>query len=383
MELFNCLEILNEIDNETLLKSVNLVVNPPTIKEELSTAIIHKYEIPQPTAEYIRVEDLEKLLGRKALDIFVCLDQAISLRPELLKKSAEGEQLPEIFREHIEEMVKTAKIIEGLKSNDLKSEDEEKKEIMFTIPSEKQMAVVKGDWDKWLWGKITYDYDETPNVSALASELANFALVLRKEGIKVDVIADSFIYNDIREKVGSETIELDIPPNLPNVLYVRDPSVVWFKHPVIGSMVLEPRRGEEAVAALSFRKLGLTPLLRIQWVHEKRMLFKAYMEGGNFFVIKTDGGVAVFTGIGVRGSNWATFKALSSILPEDVRIIGIPLSGYIRDWATGATHLDGRFSYLGETKGVRVALVDPSKIALYSALEYDRQRGSFKLIEML
>lgn len=385
MELHNCPEILGKLDSKLLLKATRLTLNPPAVKEDLHSAIVAKYGIPQPTLEYIKVEDLERHLGNEAYHIFLCLDQIMSLNPELLKvATAETEEL---FVDHLrraaDEFAKAMSVLEGLKSSELRAEDEIKEEIMLIVPSDRQMSVVRGEWDRWLWGRTTYDYEETPNVLAIMEELINYALVLRREGIKVDVLVDTLLVEKAREKLGSDAIEIDIPPNLPNVLYVRDPSVTWFKHPIIGNMVLEPRWGEEAVAVFAFRKLGLTPIFRVRWARERGVIHKAFMEGGNFFVLKSEGNVVVITGIGVRGSNWATFKALSSLLPEDVRLIGIPLSGYIRDWGTGATHLDGRFSYLGDAKGTKVVLVDPSRIGIYSAVEYDRETDTFKLVELL
>jgi arginine deiminase len=105
------------------------------------------------------------------------------------------------------------------------------------------------------------------------------------------------------------------------------------------------------------------------------------MEGGNFFLLKCDENVILLTGIGVRGSNLATFKILADLLPEDLRLIGIPLAGYIRNWESGAVHLDVVFAYLGDIDGQNVALVDPSRMGFYSALEYDRKSNSFILTE--
>ncbi len=84
---------------------------------------------------------------------------------------------------------------------------------------------------------------------------------------------------------------------------------------------------------------------------------------------------ALFTGIGVRGSNWATFEFLSYILPENIKIYGIPLSGYIKNWSeTGAVHLDVVFTYLGDLSRSYYALVDPMRIGFYSIVEYVRKK---------
>jgi hypothetical protein len=95
-------------------------------------------------------------------------------------------------------------------------------------------------------------------------------------------------------------------------------------------MALDIRQGEEWIINEVYYSLKLTPLLRVRWAINREYLLKAKMEGGNFFLLKIDGSTILLTGVGVRGSDHPTFKVLSEVLPEDVRIIGVPLSGYVK-----------------------------------------------------
>jgi len=93
------------------------------------------------------------------------------------------------------------------------------------------------------------------------------------------------------------------------------------------------------------------------------------------------GDVVILAGMGVRGTNWAAFRELGEILPEDIRIIGVPIAGYIKNWQYDAVHLDVVFSYLGDVGGIKVALIDPSRVGFYALLEYNRKTGLFKPVE--
>jgi arginine deiminase len=179
-----------------------------------------------------------------------------------------------------------------------------------------------------------------------------------------------------------KVIPVKMPKNLLAIGYSRDQSLTLYKDPIILNMVLE-RRGEETVLNEIYYKMGIPPPVRSRWSLIGQNFVKIKIEGGNIFVIRTEKGVILLTGIGERGTNWAGLKFFSDILPREIRIIGVPLSSYIKDWFTSAFHLDLAFSFLGNTKKGMMALIDPEKIGLSSSIELDRKTGLFKLVNLL
>lgn len=379
------LDVLEGSSDELLSKALDLVLNPPVRALNLESAIKrhHYMELPQQRIEYIRVEDLQVILGENATIIFYILDQVISLLPySTLKLLVEKRDIG-MLRAHMDVMMRRVTGYK-LKSYDMRSEDEVKDGILLLIPSWRQLDVVKGNWDRWVWRREAYDGSRAPDPLRLAKEIIGIGEVLRSEGIKVTLVVDNPAYHMLKGDIrGFNVITLDIPGGLAKIAYVRDQSVTWFREPIMGNMALDIRRGEVEVLNEIYYRLNIPPLARARWALVDGLLYRAYMEGGNFFVVKGDSDVVVLTGVGVRGSNWATFKFLGELLPDDVRILGVPLPGYIRDWTTGAVHLDVVFAYLGNINGPKVALIDPSRLGMYSILEYDRRTGYFKIIDLL
>ena len=373
--------MLEELSNEQLSRALDLVLNPPIRLLDLSE-VVRESRLPQQKIEYVKTEDLERALGENAITIFQALDQVISLLPYSSLKDIVDKRDVKLLRVHMEHM---RKIVRGnLKSSDMMPEDAVKEGILLLIPSQRQLNIVKGNWDEWVWRRIAYDGSITPDPLRLAREVVEIGEVLKAERVKVTVAVDSSIYHLLEDDVKKfNVIKLSIPEGLAKVVYVRDQSVTWFKRPIMGNMALGIRRGEVEVINEIYFKLNMYPIARARWALIDKVLYRAYMEGGNFFLVKGDSGVVLLTGVGVRGSNWATFKFLGELLPEDVRIVGVPLPGYIRDWTIGAVHLDVAFAYLGEVGGVRLALVDPSRLGMYSLLEYDRRTGYFKPVDLL
>ncbi|MCD6348380.1 MAG: hypothetical protein J7L91_01995 [Candidatus Korarchaeota archaeon] len=103
------------------------------------------------------------------------------------------------------------------------------------------------------------------------------------------------------------------------------------------------KEGEEDVASQFFTELGIEPIFRPRWWYDGRRLVRAKAEGENFILVKGSDRYALLTGIGVRGSNQAAMILIGEFLRAigaEVDLYGVPLPGYIRDWRSGAVHLD-------------------------------------------
>ena len=386
-DLFN---VLDKVSEETLLKALTLAVNPPVETLSLDEALAKTAPtMPlQPAIEYIEVDGLRRSLGSMGLELFLALDQVVSLLPyslvRSLKESGNRRGLVDVVRRWSDRILENLGVLSNLRPGDFRGEDEVKEEVLLALPSRAQVENVKGKQGFWLWKERARGGVESPDFTGLTSEITAIGDTILSLGVKVSVAVDSSTYDLVKSSLYKyNVVVLDMPVDKLKLIYVRDQSVTWFSNPVIGNMALPIRRGEEEVVNEVYYKLNIEPLIRVRWARFNGVLVRAVMEGGNFFVVKGDSGdVAILTGVGVRGSNWATFKVLGELLPEDVRIIGVPLAGYMKYWDYGAVHLDVAFSYIGDLGGVRVALVDPSRLGFYSLLEYDRRSGSFKLIEL-
>ncbi len=386
-EFFN---ILDKVSEETVLKALTLVLNPPIRVYSLDDVFIKiTPKMPlQPAIEYIEVDKLRQSLGSRGLELFLALDQIVSLLPysliRRLRESGAPRDLVETVRGWGDRIIENLGVLSKLKPGEFKSEDEVKEEVLLVIPSRAQVENVRGNQSFWIWKERTRDGVESPDFTGLVSEITSIGGTLANLGLRVSVAVDSSTYDLVGSSLHRyNVVVLDMPVDKLKLVYVRDQSVTWFSNPIMGNMALPIRRGEEEVVNEIYYKLNLPPLFRVRWARFNGVLVRAVMEGGNFFVIRGDNGdVVILTGIGVRGSNWATFKILGELLPEDVRVIGVPLAGYVKYWEYGAVHLDVVFSYIGDLGGVRVALIDPSRLGFYSLLEYDRRSDSFKLIEL-
>ncbi len=387
------IHIFERIPCEQLLKLITYVFNPPHKYEDLSRALYRGPELPpQPRLEYIDCSELStKIQVSNACRVFQILDSIVSLMPysklKTLKyfiRNMQTSDLCDLIREWSSKICENSKILQNLKSEDLRAEDTPKSKILLLAPSDRQFRVVINNWDKWVWKRTAYDGSQAPQASRWLMDIAKIAHVLRDEGLEVVIAIDRSLREESEEVLrGFKVMELDIPEGMAKVGYVRDQSVTWFEYPILCNMALDIRRGEEEVLCEIYHRLGIPPVARARWIELNGKLVRSYMEGGNFFIIKSEDQVALLTGIGVRGSNIATIKFLSQILPDDVRIFAVPIAGYIKYWSLGAVHLDVVFAYIGEVKGVRLALADPSRMGFYSILEYDRRRDSFKVVEFL
>jgi arginine deiminase len=379
-------EIIEKTNNEVLKKVIHLVYNPPIETIELSEPIIklEKTTSPQSKIEYINTSSLKKFLNTEySIELFQSVDQIIGLLPHNIYEKLKYDVNLEVFLSWKEKILKNMSLIDNFNIKDIKAEDTKKEGILMIIPSEKQLNVVKGNWDKWVWRKKAYDGFMAPDYNHWIQDVNNISKILLEEGIKVIVVTDNSILNDVLSVIDHkvQVIGIDMPSGLAKIGYSRDQSITFYPNPIIGNMALQIRSGEEEVLNEIYYKLDIPPIIRPRWSLIGNMLVKAEIEGGNIFIIKTDNGIALLTGISVRGTNLAAIKYLGKILPEEIRIIGIPLTGYINDWLTGSVHLDVAFSYLGNTKLGPSALVDPTRMGFYSCLEYNRKTETFTLIE--
>ena len=380
------LNYFETLDDKLIKEAVKFWMDTPIEKYSFSDTIReweNRQLPPQPTEELIKIDNITRALGKEGLNIFLAIDQIISLLPnslyqQIIKTKADENVI--ILREFCK---KIKNKVDKIQIKDFKPEDSKKEKIMLIIPSQKQLKIVHNNWDKWVWRKRTHDNELAPTEDGWIKDVLELAEALKNEKVTPIIITNKAIEEKVKEITSINVIGIDIPENLAKIGYPRDQSVTWSKHPIIGNMSLKIRRGEEWVINEIYYKLELLPLARVRWADKGKYIVRAKMEGGNFFLLKTDDIIAVLTGIGVRGSNYSTFKILSEILPEKVRIIGIPLSGYIKHWAeTGAVHLDVVFTYLGNLNGTYYALVDPLRLGFYSGLEYIREKEAFQIIPL-
>ncbi len=381
METPNFIEIILDHDKysdeiDYLKKNISILFNPPVEKECHHDMIRGFPNIPpQPCQEYI---DLEKLrnISEGIPYAFIYLDELASLMPTELYKKLLTEGWNERHEEFEEKfLIKlTRQYGDDL---DLHPEDSPKQHILLFIPSDKLFKHVWGKWDSWVWREKTVYGEPTPNEKGWAGDIAKIAEKLNEEGVGCIIGIENDVdmsklngYRDIFYNPMNRIVKISINIGKPKVGYVRDQSITITTYPIIGNMALDIRRGEERIIIDLYREIGITPLLRARWILMKNRLIPSKLEGGNIFYIETDKGRWLLTGIGVRGSDLATLRFLRDIMPVDVKVVGIPLSGYIKKWSeTGAVHLDVVMTYLGEVNGVYYAVLDPMRIGFYSAIE--------------
>ena len=354
MFLIESLETLLGAEDKEILKALHYVKKPP-VKRISYIDILHPSGIPpQPEVEVIDPSDL----GSKK-ELFLGLDLVSSLydinSPDEVKEKAE-------------------KVMESLrKREDIRPEDHPKTHIALALPEKEHLELVKGKWRDYVWKPVTYDGKDAPNFDGWVRDLLAIADALKAEGLKVTFYGGRSA--EILEKSGYDIVNVELRGELPKLGYPRDPSVAWSHLPVIMNMTLDHRRGEEDVASQFFRKIGLNPSFRPRWFFDGRYLIRARAEGGNFIVIRGKSGPALFTGIGIRGSNRATIELMReyfSLKGIELDIYGVPLPGYIRDWRTGAVHLDVVMMNTGPC-----VILSPGRIGFYSFLRFKKAGMDF------
>jgi len=364
---------------EYLKKNISMLLNPPIERECHSDTIRGFPNIPpQPCQEYIDIKKLEKI-GKKIPYAFMYLDELVSLMPTELYEKLLVEGWGEKHEEFEEKFLTNLIWLQDTNLN-LYPEDSTKQYILLFIPSNKLFKHVWGKWDSWVWRDRTLGGDPTPNEEGWTADIVRIAEKLNEEsigciiGIEKDVATDNLeIYKDVFYNPLNRIVKIPINIGKPKIGYVRDQSITITPSPIIGNMALDIRRGEERIIIDLYRKIGTNPILRARWIVIKNRLMLTKLEGGNIFYIETDKGGWLLTGIGVRGSDLATLRFLRDIMPEDIKVIGIPLSGYIKKWSeTGAVHLDVVMTYLGEVNGTYYAVLDPMRIGFYSAIEINK-----------
>ena len=323
MLLNESLRYFKELDDEVIKKTVRFWMEVPVEKYSFSDTI-KEWSIrrlpPQPIEEFIRIDNIVRALGKDGLNTFITVDQIISLLPNSLYQQvikAESNERLSILRGFCRRIENH---VEGKSLTDLKPEDAKKEKVLLMIPSQKQLKIVYNNWDRWVWKRIAYNGEPAPSVDGWIKDVLRLAVALENASVTPIIVTDKSIEERIKEEAPHNVIGLDIREDFAKIGYVRDQSVTWCKHPIIGNMALDIRQGEEWIINEVYYELGLTPLLRVRWASDKEYLVKAKMEGGNFFLLKIDGSIVLLTGVGVRGSNYPIFKVLSEILPEEVRL---------------------------------------------------------------
>ncbi len=346
MSLLDSIESVLKAEDKDISRCLREIRSPPVRRSSYSD-ILHGNKLPpQPKLEFIDPMDLSV-----KKELFQGLD---------LLNSIEELRNPEEARVRAESLLKLMKSQERFYP-----EDNPKTHVALALPEKEHLEVVKGNWTHYVWKNVAYDGSEAPDFEGWVHDVSSIADALRSEGIKVKIYGGRS--TTILEEMGYDIVKVEFNDVLMKLGYPRDPSVTWSSSPIIMNMTLDQRRGEENVASQFFRKIGLYPVFRPRWWFNGRHLVKARAEGGNFILVKTGDRSALFTGIGIRGSNRATMeliKELFSIKGYDIEIYGVPLPGYIRNWRTGAVHLDVVMMHAGPS-----IILSPGRMGFYSLVK--------------
>ncbi len=345
MSLLDVVESVLKAEDDDIFRCLKEVKNPPVRRVSYSD-ILHGSELPpQPELEFVDPMDLSV-----KMELFLGLD---------LLNSIEKLKNPEEARARAESLIRLMKAKE-----EFYPEDNPKTHIALALPEKEHLEAVKGKWTYYVWKSIAYDGSETPSFEGWVHDISSIADALRSEGIRVKIYGGKSV--TVLEEMGYDVVRVEFSDTLVKLGYPRDPSVTWSSSPIIMNMTLDQRRGEENVASQFFRKIGLYPAFRPRWWFDGRHLIKARAEGGNFILVKTGDRAALFTGIGIRGSNRATIELIKeffSIKGYDIEIYGVPLPGYIKNWRTGAVHLDVVMMHAGPS-----IILSPGRMGFYSLL---------------
>ncbi len=354
MDLRSLLERLVGEDDASIRIAMDESSNPPVMRRSYSQ-VFHGEDLPpQPPIEIIRVEDLHDADLFTAVDLVISLTGAAS--PDEVKSGAES---------LLKELTRRVK---------LRAEDSKKTNVALALPEKRHLEEVRGRWTEWVWKQTAYDGTPAPDFDGWVRDLSSLADAIRGEGVRVVFMAGES--GEVLEDMGYEVIKVSVEKTLPKLGYPRDPSVAWSEQPIIMNMALDIRRGEEEVARAFFQREGLVPAFRPRWWRNGELLIRAKAEGGNFILVEGDK-QALFTGIGVRGSNIAALKLIHDFLALqglEVEVYGVPLPGYIKDWRTGAVHLDVVMMHAGP-----VTFVSPGRMGFYSLVKYSE---SLEIVEL-
>ncbi|MCD6244064.1 MAG: hypothetical protein J7J65_02365 [Candidatus Korarchaeota archaeon] len=355
MSLLDATELILRAEDEEISRGLEDVRRPP-IRRVSYSDILHGDKLPpQPELEFIDPMDLR-------------VDKTLFLGLDLLNSIEEIED-PESAKARAEFLIKLMKTRE-----EIFPEDHPKVYVALALPEKEHLETVKGRWTYYVWKDTAYDGSKTPSFEGWVRDISSIADTLRREGVKVRIYGGKSA--TILEEMGYDVTKVEFSNVLVKLGYPRDPSVTWSNSPIIMNMTLDQRRGEESVASQFFRKIGLYPVFRPRWWFNGRHLVRARAEGGNFILVKSEDRSVLFTGIGIRGSNRAAIELIReflSIRGYDIEIYGVPLPGYIRNWRTGAVHLDVVMMHAGPS-----IILSPGRMGFYSLVKLD---GGFDIVE--
>jgi len=345
--ILEALEGVLSSEDEALSLALKEVREPP-LRRISYTGAFHPSGIPpQPEIEFIELEDL-----KTRPDLFIGVD--------LISCLLRAED-PDSLKEGAEDLISRMR-----RKEEIRSEDSQKSHIALALPEKEHLEAVIGRWTDYVWKPRAYDGSEAPSFEGWVEDLKAIADALKNEGINVIFYGGDSV-EEMRE-IGYNVVKVKLRKELPKLGYPRDPSVAWSNSPVIMNMTLEHRRGEEDAAADFFSNIGLKPAFRPRFWSDGRRIVRARAEGGNFIVVRGKDRVALFTGIGIRGSNRAAIELIKeyfSLKGVDLDIYGVPLPGYIRDWRTGAVHLDVVMMNAGPC-----VFLSPGRMGFYSFLKF-------------
>ncbi len=348
MSLLDAIESVLRAEDKDLLRGLEEVRRPPIRRVSYSDVLHGDGLPPQPKLEFIEPTDLK--VGK---ELFLGLDLLNSMEElkGLEDARARAESLAELMRVREE----------------LYPEDHPKTHVALALPEREHLETIKGKWTHYVWKSIAYDGSEAPSFEGWVHDVSSIADALRSEGIRVKIYGGRSV--EILEEMGYDVVSIEFSDVLVKLGYPRDPSVAWSNSPIIMNMTLDQRRGEEVTASQFFRRVGLYPAFRPRWWFDGRHLVRAKAEGGNFILVKAGDRFALFTGVGIRGSNRATLELIReflSIKGYDIEIYGVPLPGYIRNWRTGAVHLDVVMMHAGPS-----LILSPGRMGFYSLVKLD------------
>ena len=382
--------ILQQYDERDLVLAISLALNPPLIRSNYSQCLTKSRGRGLPPQPEKVVLDEKKIASqlrcRNPLAIYLATDEVISLLPySVLRelRDLETKERGEALELLLTWSRKIDEVRAGLKPfdvDDFHAEDDKKERILLLLPSEKQLKTVEGHWTEWVWSPRTLHGEKAPSLEGWLTDLVGLAEALRDEGVEVVFVTNVGDEEILLERVGRtyNYLAVDMPHDKAKIGYVRDQSVTWLRHPIMCNMALDIRSGEEPVLNEVYWKLGIPPVFRPRWSKINETVERAVLEGGNLILAKGDEGAVLFTGVGVRGTNMAAIKAISKILPAEISIYAVPLSGYIKNWReTGSAHLDVAMLYGGKIDGWKIMFIDPARIGFYFVLRYQPSDNLF------
>ena len=209
---------------------------------------------------------------------------------------------------------------------------------------------------------IELNFLGVPAVEALYAEYEAFVAALA-------VHVEPIYLNDVLS--GHEPFVTEAATN-PNLIFMRDSSITlpWVPNAYIPARpALASRAREVDVANEAMRRLGLTPLTRLE--HDE------FLEGGDVLPVTFDGKRVLLIGFGVRTTKAAAIKLALDLIPEHVDyIIGLSHDPDLLHLDTGFTVLPEKVLFAAAGMFTSGFLIDEDRrLSAINPLTYAMELG--------